>query len=198
MRIGVDIDGVLNYRTEIYIDYGTKFCAETGKGKLIAPEKQHLSEIFSWDEATKNKFWYENGKYQMILSPATKFAPEVLQKLRQAGHEIWIVTGRSNSDPPIDGLADSDTWENATKKWLAEQNIKYDGFGFGINDKGQYCREHNLEIMIEDNPAYLASFDEQTFVMIYHQPYNANISTPKSVHVYGWYDIYQKIQRTAQ
>ncbi len=198
MRIGVDIDGVLNYRTEISIDYGTKFCVETGKGSLIAPEKQHLYDIFGWDETTENQYWYENGKYQMILSPATKFAPEVLQKLRREGHEIWIITGRSNTDKPIDGMPDSQTWETITKNWLAEQNIEYDGFGFAITDKSSYCQEHNIPIMIEDNPHYLSGFGADTYVMIYNQPYNRDSSTPNSIRVYSWYDIYSKIQKKIQ
>ena len=34
MRIGIDIDGVLNSQYNFCIDYGTKFCNELGKYKL--------------------------------------------------------------------------------------------------------------------------------------------------------------------
>ena len=34
MKIGIDIDGVLNSQYNFCIDYGTKFCNEIGKYKL--------------------------------------------------------------------------------------------------------------------------------------------------------------------
>ena len=34
MKIGIDIDGVLNSQYNFCLDYGTKFCNEIGKYKL--------------------------------------------------------------------------------------------------------------------------------------------------------------------
>lgn len=48
--------------------------------------------------------------------------------------------------------------------------------------------------MIEDDPGYLETFDEQTKVFIFNQPYNRDATTPNCERVFGWYDIYNKIR----
>ncbi len=52
MRIGVDIDGVLNYGSKINLVYGSKFCGESGKGRLEHPDAHSLREVFGWDRET--------------------------------------------------------------------------------------------------------------------------------------------------
>lgn len=203
MRIGVDIDAVLNYRQQFVITYGTKYCAETGKGKLINLNSHHLRDMYGWDAETQDDFWHKYGKYQMIECPAVAFAPEVIQKLRSAGHEVWIVTGRSNANDRIDGMLDHMSWEDTTKDWLARNNIQYDGFGFSLdgaapNDKGTFCREHQIAVMVEDLPEFIATFDDSTKVLIYNQPYNQNVQKKNSERVYSWYDVYSKILKMEQ
>ncbi len=55
MRIGVDIDGVLNYRQEFVIECGTKFCVETREGRLTNLGEHHLSKIYEWDRETRDE-----------------------------------------------------------------------------------------------------------------------------------------------
>lgn len=200
MRIGVDIDGVLNYRTEILREQGTKFCVESGKGSLVAPERHHLREMFGWDQATRDEFWCRYGKYQMILVPAQTYAAEVLEKLRGEGHEIWIITGRNNQDQRVEGMSEGATWEEVTKDWLARNQIIYDGIAFDLgrptpHDKATFCLERGIDVMIEDLPEYLMNFDERTKVLIYDQPYNQDVRLENSERVYTWYDVYSKIKK---
>ncbi len=202
MRIGVDIDGVLNYREEILLAYGTKFCAETGKGSLVEPLAHHLSEMFGWDRVTRDEFWYEYGRYQMIECPAVQFAAEVIRKLREEGHEIWIVTGRNNRDMWIKGMPEGESWEEVTKDWLARNKIEYNEIAFDLgrpapDDKGTFCRKNGITVMIEDLPEYLDTFDETTKVLIYNQPYNREVEPVNGVRVYSWYDIYVKLKEVA-
>ncbi len=199
MRIGVDIDGVLNYRELFALEEGTKFCAETGKGWLMKPTSHSMRDMYGWNEEIRDEFWREHGIKQMYECPARRYAAEVLSKLREMGHEVWIVTGRNNGDLPANGMPRK-TWEEVTKLWLEENNIYYDEIAFNKggelpNDKGTFCAENNIEIMIDDLPEYLETMAGKTQVMIFDQPYNRDFEMPGAVRVYSWYDIYMKILR---
>lgn len=199
MKIGIDIDGVLNRRQEFVMACGTKFCVETGKGSIVRPKSHHLSEIYGWDKSVRDEFWRRYGRYQMIEWPAVIYAAEVVRKLREEGNEIWIITGRNNDDTRVDGMPDGASWEDVTKAWLAENGIIYDGIAFDLgrpapNDKGTFCREHGIDVMIEDLPEYLATFDETTKVFVYDQPYNQDVQPLNGARVYSWYDVYGKLK----
>lgn len=198
MRIGIDIDGVLNYREQFVLECGTKYCVESGKGKLQNIKSAHIGEVFGWDRSTRDDFWYKYGALQMFGWPARMFAAEVIEKLKTDGHEIWIVTGRNNGDSRVKGMLEGATWEDVTRGWLAENGIAYDQIHFELNgdirSKAPFCRENHVDIMIEDLPEYLTEFEGETKVLIFDQPYNREVEVPNSERVYTWYDIYSKIQ----
>jgi len=194
MRIGVDIDGVLNYRTEIVKEQGMKFCVETGKGKMVNPDAHSLSEEFGWDHTTLDEYWQKYAKYQMMLCPAVAYAAEVIRKLRKEGNEIWIVTGRNEQDLRFEGMPENMGWEDLTRRWLAQNEIEYDAMGFGTIDKADYCERNGIDAMVEDLPLYLEGFDGVTKVLIYDQPYNRQVKVANSERVYAWYDVYNKIK----
>lgn len=199
MRIGVDIDGVLNNRAEIVWTYGTKYCMEIGRGSLVDPKAASTRAMFGWDKEIGDEYWRKYGKYQMILAPVRTFAAEVIGLLRAEGHEVWIITGRNNDDLRVEGMPEGESWEEVTKKWLAENKIVYDRIAFHLgrpapNDKGTFCRENGIDVMIEDLPEYLGEFNEKTKVLIFDQPYNQDVKLANSERVYTWYDVYSKIR----
>lgn len=194
MKIGIDIDGVLNYAPKIMLECGTKYCVETGLGKLLDPGAHDLTQKFSWDTETARDFWVKYAWRQVWEDATQDFAAEVIDKLREDGHEIWIVTGRANSDRRVNGMLENETWEDVTKKWLAREGIHYDEFGFDQQDKGSFCREHGIEVMVEDSVGYLKTFDGQTKVLIFDYPYNREVDLSNAERVYSWYDIYAKVK----
>ena len=56
MRIGVDIDGVLNSQYNFCIDYGTKFCNELGEYKLENIDVINTTDMFLWREDIAHQF----------------------------------------------------------------------------------------------------------------------------------------------
>lgn len=202
MRIGVDIDGVLNYHRRFYIECGTKYCAETGKGKLTDPDAGHLVSMFDWDCQTRDNFWDQYGYVQMCVWPAQTYAAEVIRKLREEGHEIWIITGRNNNDQIIQNML-APTWEETTKIWLSQNQIEYDQICFNHQDKvptdkGTFCAENHVELMIEDNPDYLQTLIGKTQPIVFDTPYNRTDALQGLPRVYSWYDVYAKIKEMEQ
>lgn len=199
MRIGVDIDGVLNYRQEFMLTYGAKFCYEKGLPGIQDILAHGTRKLLGLTQEERDEFWRKYAKYQMWIWPAQCFAAEVIRRLRAEGHEIFIVTGRNNEDPPVDDMPEGQSWEEITEDWLARNEIEYDRIEFHRGrpapyDKGTFCAEQGIELMIEDLPEYLETLAGKTRIFVFDQPYNKNVELPEMQRVHSWYDIYSKIK----
>ena len=166
MRIGIDIDVVLNSQYNFCIDYGTKFCNELGKYRLENINAIDTTDMFLWEE--------------------------VINKLKNDGNLIYIITARKNNDEWFPDFLKKDV-EGITKKWLNENKIYYDEIAFDVKDKEKYCKNNNIDIMIEDDPNNLRKLIGTTNVIIFDYPYNRNVEFTDLTRAYSWYDIYYKI-----
>ena len=96
MNIGIDLDGVLTNFNDFCMNYGTKYASEIGNGRIINPKGYESIEIFSWSEQTDNDFW-ENYKAKYAIEEKPRpFAKEVIDKLKNDGHNIYIITARAS------------------------------------------------------------------------------------------------------
>lgn len=193
MRIGIDIDGVLNSHYEFCIDYGTKFCDELGKFKLENINVIDTTDMFSWGEDIAHKFWNKYRKELVITLPAKKYAAEVIKRLKEEDNMIYIITARKNNDEWFPEDIKNDV-EVITKKWLNENEIYFDEIIFDVRDKGIYCKENNIDFMVEDDPNNIKKLIGNTNVIIFDNPYNRNKEFNKITRAYSWYDVFKKIK----
>lgn len=193
MRIGIDIDGVLNSQYNFCIDYGTKFCNEIGKFKIENINVIDTTDMFLWGEDIAHQFWNKYRKELVITLPSKKHASEVIKKLKENGNEIFIITARKNNDEWFPDDLKNDV-ENITKKWLDENHIYYDDISFGVKDKGLYCKQNNINYMIEDDPNNIRKLIGNTNIIIFDYPYNRNNEFKNITRAFSWYDIYSKIK----
>ena len=68
MRIGIDIDGVLNNLQEYHMAFGTRFCYDQNLPFIFHPEEYTVRDMFEWDLKTERKF-YEEYYALFITSP---------------------------------------------------------------------------------------------------------------------------------
>lgn len=193
MRIGIDIDGVLNSQYNFCIDYGTKFCNELEKYKLENINVIDTTDMFLWGDDVAHQFWNKYREDLVLNLPAKKYASEVINKLKEEGNEIYIITARKNNDEWFPEYLRKDV-EKITKKWLHENDIYYDKIIFNVNEKGKYCSDNNIDIMIEDDPNNIKKLIGNVNVIIYDYPYNRNNQFKNITRAYSWYDIYSKIK----
>ncbi len=192
MKIGIDIDGVLNSQYNFCIDYGSKFCLELGKYKLENVNAIDTTDMFLWGEDIAHKFWNKYRKELVMTIPAKKFASEVIKKWKDKGYEIYIITARKNGDEWFPENLRSSI-EIITKRWLNDNDIIYDNIKFDVQDKGKFCQENDIDYMIEDDPNNLRKLIGKTNVVVFDYPYNRNEEFKNLIRVYSWYDIYSKI-----
>lgn len=96
MRIGIDIDGVLTDVERWQLDYGSKFYYERYQKEIVDFEGYDTNQIFNVDDKLDEEFWREYFKEYSLNVEARKFANEVIDKLKQEGNEIYIITARGS------------------------------------------------------------------------------------------------------
>ena len=192
MRIGIDIDGVLTDVEQFTIDYETKFCYENNLTYKIKPNEYDDSKAFCISEENSEKFWNKYIKYYATEYRARDFASEVIRKLKEDGHEIYIVTARNEW-----GLTGEDygKMKEFVREWLKKNDIYYDKILHTEETNLTYCVGNYIDIMIEDKPENVKEISAKMPVLCYNCNYNADIKGKNITRVYSWYDIYNKINQ---
>ena len=163
MNIGIDIDGVLtNFEREL-LDYATKMCVEENWPIKIKLDEYDEEKGLGWNEEQTMKFWHKYLIKYFSETPVRTFAPEVIEKLRQEGHRIYIITARNNYGMPKEHYGKE---QKITRKWLDYNNIKYTKLIFAKDeDKIKQCIENEVDIMIEDSPKNIENISKQIKVL---------------------------------
>lgn len=146
MKIAVDIDDTLNV-----VDRLGRASAYAARLRLPYKVKNENSnffvEVLDWDEEAVLQFMRAGGIAAFTEAEAKKGAAQALAALRAAGHEIIILTARQKLwfGNPV----------SVSRDWLQKRKIPYDEIVAEVWDKGAYCAEHGIEILVDDNPDIL-------------------------------------------
>ncbi len=143
MRIAVDIDDTLNI-----VDRVGKAGAYIERKNLdfhLASEfSNKFEEVYDWAPEDVLEFIRDGGIVAFTDAEVRRNAREVLTKWREEGHRIVILTSRQEE------------WfvnpEKVARDWLEKRRIPYDEIVAEIpyGEKGAYCREHEIPILIDD------------------------------------------------
>lgn len=142
MKIAVDIDDTLNVvdrlgRAGAYIEKkGLPF-------RVKEPDSNYFVKVFDWTIDDVLAFMRDGGITAFTDAPARKGAGEALAGWRAAGHEVIILTARLKSwfVNPV----------NVSRDWLEKRKIPYDSIVAEVEDKGRYCKEHGISVLVDDN-----------------------------------------------
>lgn len=193
MNIGIDIDGVLTDLEKFIIDYGIKFCLEEGLKVNIKKIGYDERETFNWTQEQADMFWERYFTRYVLNEPQRMFATEVINKLREQGNKIYIITARNEY-----GLSKEyyGKMQELTKKWLNKQNIVYDKLIFARDEeKILRCKENNIEVMIEDSPKNIKDISRKINVIKFNCKYNEDIEGNNIFTAYSWWHIFKIIDK---
>lgn len=169
------------------------------KGSLLHPDVYDPVEMFGWDKETDLNFWRENIFDYAKNNPVIPGASENIKKLREDGHEIFIITARWLTAMDAKIYVDQEAKEtgermrNVVKAWLAKNNIIYDHIIFSGENKEMSILENHIDVMIEDSPSNLMQLSKLTKMICMDWPYNRNIKNDSIKRCYHWNEIYQAI-----
>ena len=192
MRIGIDIDGVLTNIEEFTADYEIKFCYENNLSYKVNLNEYDDGKALGISAQNSEKFWKKYIKYYATEYRARDFASEVIKKLKEDGHEIYIVTARNEY-----GLTGDDygKMRQFVKEWLEKNHISYDKIVHTEGSKLPYCIGNYIDVMIEDCGDNVKEIATKIPTLCYHCSYNIDIAGKNITRVYSWYDVYDKIQK---
>ncbi len=187
MNIGIDIDDTINKLSETLIKYGLKYNIENNIKYDIKPSKWQFEEAFGWDETHTKKFMstYIKKCFQEVEIKAD--AKEYINKLRDEGNKIIIITARRKENC-------SDIYD-VSKNWLIEKGIKIDKLEIGCEKKSEQCKENKVDIFIDDNAENCrdVSKNVQIPVLLFDSIYNQEEKDLK--RVYNWKEAYKEIKK---
>lgn len=192
MRIGIDIDGVLTDMEKFLADYGSKYCIENNLPVNIKGIEYDEFKTFNWTEEQGIKFWNEYIIYYATKYPARAFASEVIKKLKEEGHEIYITTARNDYGVPKEYIGKMRG--EIVAKWLEENEISYDKIIYTEGSKLPYVVGNYIELMIEDSPENIKEVSSKIPTFCYNCLYNKDVEGENITRVYSWYEIYDKIK----
>ena len=150
MRIGIDIDDTLTDVKNELIKAGENYARSLGKDiKVDKNFEDKNNNGNKWQEMFQ--FNYEELKYflkDIQESITNKAKPrenvvEVINKLKNDGNEIIIITAR-----------DSEFHDNPykySKDWLDKNNIYYDKLVVNARNKEDACIEEKIDLFIDDS-----------------------------------------------
>ena len=151
MNIGIDIDNTLTDIEKELFDAANKYTKtlnpdfkfkEIQKYEGFTNMAKFYSKIFGWNDENINYF-FRNPRIEVVDNASPREgAKETLQKLKQKGNNIYIVTARTN-------LYDDIPYERA-KRWLDNNDVVYDKLVVNAQNKAKTCEELNIELFIDD------------------------------------------------
>ena len=149
--------------------------------------------MFDWTEEEENDFYYNNiERIATNLKPINN-SSYYIQKLKNDGNEIYIITGRNNGEykEPL----------KLTKDWLNNYNIVYDRLiltnAYNKHEKTEVCIENNIDIMIEDSSSMCLDLIKNGIkVYTMNTPYNQKETSFDRVS--NWKEIYLKISKKSE
>ena len=195
MNIGIDIDGVLSDIAGFTIEKGLEFCKETGKGSLQNVISYDTQEVFGWDKETDDEFWKKYIFLYATENPVMNNAPENIKKLKEDGHNLYIITARWPAGPDVKNIEIRDKMRETVRNWLAKNNVIYDELIFTPEDKSQAIKEKNIDIMIDDSPYNLRDLSKITKMICYDWPYNRDVNNENIHRCNNWDEIYDYISK---
>lgn len=191
MRIGIDIDNCIsNFDDTLLKEYlkHDKVLRNTG---IINENPEYLRKgMFDWTEEEENSFYNANiENFAKKLKPIQD-SSYYIKKLKEDGHEIYIITGRNNGEYTNPN--------ELTKEWLDKYNIIYDKLiltnAYDKHAKTEVCLENNIDLMIEDSITIsldLISNGIKVYTM--NTRYNQKEQTLDRVS--KWKEIYERISK---
>lgn len=190
MNIGIDIDNVISKFDEALEEEFLKHDKELRNTGIINPNKHMTEGMFDWTNEEVWSFYLENIERIAKNLEVKEGAKEYIEKLKEDGHTIVIITGRDNGEyiEPY----------GMTKKWLREKEIPYDklifvnGYKNGKQGKAAKCIENGIDVMIDDSRGICKEcFQNNITTLIMDKPCNRELKEITRVH--NWKEIYEFI-----
>lgn len=187
MKIGIDIDNVLSNFNDILLNDYLEHDKTLNNNGIIHKD-EYIRKMFDWNPEYEQEYYKNNIERLATLFTPIEDSSEYINKLKNNGNEIYIISGRDNgeySDP-----------HNMTINWLNKYNIPYDKLNltnaYKHQEKADICNEFGIDIMIDDSINVCTKCNENNIeCILFETPYNKKENRFNKLK--NWKEIYNYI-----
>ncbi len=185
MIIGIDLDGVV-YNSEFWMQaFAEIFDIENGGNGIVDSSENSISKRYGWDDEFARKFRLKYLPIQMKECPLMPYAKETLQKLKDNGHKIIIVTSRGSVDK---------SHIEITQNRLKKDKIPFDELYFSKENKVTICKNKGIDIMVDDTPTIIEQLANENIKCLYFKNGNTRDITNNNVKtVLNFGEVFRQI-----
>ena len=182
MNIGIDIDDTITNT----FDYLIPYVAEYFGANIEYLRNNNISYCNLPEEWKKRELDFAQKYYDNIIvdTPIKSCACEYIRKIKELGHNIFIITARDNT-------LYKDAYKK-TEEQLNKNNIYYDKLICDF-DKGKACLDEHIDLMIDDSIYNCKEVSKVgTQAILFNSKSNINTDTDFK-RVNDWKEIYEYI-----
>lgn len=179
MKIAIDIDDTLTNTKQQQIKLWKKYYNNNPHKDYSEKLPQNINE---WGDKYIEDFW---DTYRELLSFNSSYkdnVSEVIDKLLQDGHQLYIVTSRPQYK--YNNLI------SKIKKALNDNKIHIDNIYTDIYDKGKFCKDNKFDLLIDDDIKHIKSAQKNGIKTILFNEYK----NYDGVQATTWKEVYKKIK----
>ena len=181
MKIAIDIDDTLTNTKDNQKKLWKEYITNNPNPNYTEELPYNINEFDA--EEYIGIFWNTYREQLSFESTYKEDTSTIIDKLKKDGHQLSIVTSR-----PDDRY--TNLLERITKA-LKENNINIDDIHTNARDKGTYCKEHNFDLLIDDNIKQIESAKNQGLQAIL---FNENKSY-QGLQTTTWKELYNIIKK---
>ena len=194
LKIAIDIDDCMCNTVDIDFAYGYYYSKQNNifqKAKIYDSTYYYVPTTFGFNDKQTYDFFVNEKKYIMkhtAMYPFS-FVKEVINCLYK-NCIIIILTSRENK-----------YWNNNAykyaKKWLKKYKIKFDKLFVQKLNKGEFCKQNNIDLLIEDNLNYVKSANELGIkTILLKKEYNKEYVNKNNNMALNWLHLFDLINET--
>lgn len=189
MKIGIDLDGVVFDSEKDFRIYSELYdMIELNQNSKLNEKELAFQNRFNWSEEESMRFFNKYHKEIMEESNYMPGAKMILNKLKEEGHELIIITARGGYDKNVISL---------TEERLKKDNMNiFDKYYFDIKDKAEVCKKEEIDVMIDDSIVNCKKTSESKIKTIYLKDapsYDMDENEYLKV-LYNWGEIYRYLK----
>ena len=193
MKIGVDIDGTLTDINGWMIERAIPFAKENNINLTVDESRYDYSEMFDWTDSDLQKYLE-----RYLIDYFSNVEPEensvdILNKLKDEGHEIIIVTARGTCPQELE-IIDSEETNKLTVEWLDKNNYHYDKIISNATNKVKILEDEKIDMFIDDVDTNVYALSKYVPVIVPLRQYNTNIEGKNITIANSWNEIYKIIK----
>ena len=189
MKIGIDLDGVVFDSEKDFRIYSELYdMIELNQNSKLNEKELAFQNRFNWSEEESMRFFNKYHKEIMEESNYMPGAKMILNKLKEEGHKLIIITARGGYDKNVISL---------TEERLKKDNMNiFDKYYFDIKDKAEVCKKEEIDVMIDDSIVNCKKTSESKIKTIYLKDapsYDMDENEYLKV-LYNWGEIYRYLK----